>query len=160
MTTLNEPRCKMCGHRALDFLLPTPANANWPHPTYGEIGADGMCGICRGKGEAEHMPTNGDKATRAEVAVLAHAAKISEDVEMEDEIKDLLSNLMHLCRREEYDFGRLLESARANYVDEMNASACEVCGYESFSPVRQPDGSLLCWDCNHDAPKVKAGGDV
>ncbi len=57
--------------------------------------------------------------------ITVEAGRVSE-VEDHD-ISDLLTNLMHLCKRERKDFDLLLSAARDNFVGERNFK-CPACG--------------------------------
>ncbi len=63
--------------------------------------------------------TNGDRATAAEVAVRYYREFMHLDGEpLYDCVQDLLSDLMHLCDREDIDFSEALSSAVMNYEHE------------------------------------------
>ncbi len=116
MTTLNEPTCRMCGHRALD-LVEEPI-ADWPYATYGKF-VGPLCGLCAaGMRDAykPEKPTNAERATRAECAVLGHAGDLEAD--LKTAITDLLTDIMHLCAREQFKRDNLIAMAALHYLQE------------------------------------------
>ena len=43
-----------------------------------------------------------------------------DDMDRETAVKDLLTNLMHLCEQDGLDFDKLVESAKMNFQAEIN----------------------------------------
>lgn len=75
-----------------------------------------------------NLPTNLDRSTWADAALDAYARltrTIPEDSDTEELVRDLLTDLMHLCDRDGVDFAQELEYARGNYQEEMDEEAEE-----------------------------------
>ena len=82
-------------------------------------------------------PTNEERANRIDTVMQAYCLTLeSRDFEGdEDDVKDLLTDLMHFCERMEIDFEENLRVARDNYEHERHAESgtpdhlgCPLCG--------------------------------
>src|SRR5512136_1220381 len=82
-------------------------------------------------------PTNEERANRIDTVMQAYCLTLEgRDFDGdEDDVKDLLTDLMHFCERMEINFEANLRVARNNYEHESNAEAgkpnalgCQVCG--------------------------------
>lgn len=82
-------------------------------------------------------PTNEERAGRIDTVMQAYCLTLqSRDFDVdEDDVKDLLTDLMHFCERMEIDFEENLRVARNNYTHERLAEqgdtgqpGCPVCG--------------------------------
>jgi hypothetical protein len=82
-------------------------------------------------------PTNEDRADRIDTVMQAYCLTLEgRDFDGdEDDVKDLLTDLMHFCERMEIDFEENLRIARDNYEHERKmgtaipkALGCPVCG--------------------------------
>lgn len=62
--------------------------------------------------------TNGDRAERAERAVIEWLGTDGKDDTYRTHIQDLLCDLMHLCDRDRLDFNSILDMARRCQEDE------------------------------------------
>ncbi|MDD2273783.1 MAG: hypothetical protein PHH29_16175 [Desulfuromonadaceae bacterium] len=94
-------------------------------------------------------PTNEERAGRIDTVMQAYCLTLeSRDFDGdEDDVKDMLTDLMHFCERMEIDFEENLRVARNNYVHERNAErgdtgqlGCPLCG--CFLEVARTDTLL------------------
>jgi hypothetical protein len=94
-------------------------------------------------------PTNEERAGRIDTVMQAYCLTLEgRDFDGdEDDVKDLLTDLMHFCERMEIDFEENLRVARNNYNHERNAEqgdtdqlGCPVCG--CFLEVTRTDTLL------------------
>ena len=94
-------------------------------------------------------PTNEERANRIDTVMQAYCLTLEgRDFDGdEDDVKDLLTDLMHFCERMEIDFEENLRVARNNYEHESGAEAgnpnepgCPTCG--SFLEVARTDTLL------------------
>ncbi|MEK9137286.1 MAG: hypothetical protein AAB393_09190 [Bacteroidota bacterium] len=93
-------------------------------------------------------PTNEERADRIDTVMQAYCLTLeNRDFEGdEDDVKDMLTDLMHFCLRMEIDFEENLRVARDNYQHENQAETCEpkadcpVCG--CFLEVSRTDTLL------------------
>jgi transcription elongation factor Elf1 len=94
-------------------------------------------------------PTNEERAGRIDTVMQAYCLTLEgRDFDGdEDDVKDLLADLMHFCKRMEIDFEENLRVARNNYKHEWDAEngtpnnlVCPVCG--SFLEVSRTDTLL------------------
>lgn len=67
-----------------------------------------------------HEPTNDERADRIDSTMQAYCLALEcRDFECdEDDIKDMLTDLMHFCQRAGIDFEANLQTARMNYEAE------------------------------------------
>ncbi len=94
-------------------------------------------------------PTNEERADRIDTVMQAYCLTLEgRDFDGdEDDVKDMLTDLMHFCKRMEIDFEENLRVARNNYEHERNAETgipdhfgCLVCG--CFLEVSRTDTLL------------------
>lgn len=75
-------------------------------------------GVYPHKQEANDMHTfNPDKADRLDFVLEEYVENISGDTE--SAVKDILTDLLHVCSREGFDFNEVLESSRMTFDGEV-----------------------------------------
>lgn len=65
---------------------------------------------------------NDSRAERARVALDEYNEAKGEDEPLEDVLGDLLTDMMHLCKREEIDFWEKLQTAQMHFNEERNGN--------------------------------------
>lgn len=81
-------------------------------------------------------PSNGERADRAYGAVLAWVGTDRFDELCGEEIQDLLTDLRHLCHREDIDIEGLIASSKQHWIEESGQGVafadagerCQQCG--------------------------------